>query len=330
MKLYPAYRSTTAKYSRLLGNLAIPVGLLAVVFQRFGMVEPVTMLLSVMIAAILGWGAICLGLVALAGLWSRGGLGYASAIWGVLAGVIALAPVIATLALFRISPPVPDLATNPNDPPQIEMLTSNDVHPLNAVIGNWFSHMSGVAPAALAKEDGTKTELQRELYPDIVPRRYRIPPARLHAAVYEAAKEEGWALTSELPPDLLDAATRLQLESRSPVLGFTSDVAVRIRPDPVGALMDIRSVSRVDLPDLVGNSGRIRKLLARVDAVLLSTYGDLEQVAVLEEEEADEENAADTSDDEPGTLPVPGFKPYFEGEDTIEPEQDFGPETFAG
>ncbi|WP_150524380.1 DUF1499 domain-containing protein [Roseibium sediminis] len=318
MKRYPVYRSSAASYSRAMGNLAVPVVILAILLQRLGATETSTTALSILAGGLFGVIAIALAVWAYYRLWVKGGTGWASAIWGSLAGLLALAPVIAIIILFRIAPPVQDLATNPENPPEIEGVGNDGVHPLEAALAGIIDKLA-LQPAAA--ED--RLTLQRQAYPDIVPRRYRIPPARLHAAVLEAVKLEGWELTGETPPDLLDDATRLQVASRSPVLGFVSDIAVRIRPDAVGSLMDVRAVSRGHLPDLTGNAGRIRKLLARIDGVLLSTYGDLEQLTVLEGGDLEPEpEAADGSQDAQDALPVPGFKPYFEGEDTIEPEQD--------
>ena len=326
MKRYPVYRSSAAAYSRAMGNLAVPVVILAILLQRLGATETSTTALSILAGAVFGIIALALAALAFYRLWVKGGTGWNSAIWGTLAGLLALSPILALVVLFRIAPPVQDLTTNPQEPPEILGVASQGAHPLEAALAETIDKL---ARQPAAQQD--RFALQREAYPDIVPRRYRIAPARLHAAVLEAVKQEGWELTGEMPPDLLDDATRLQVASRSPMLGFVSDVAVRIRPDSVGALMDIRAVSRGHLPDLTGNAGRIRKLLERVDAVLLSTYGDLEQLTVLEGEglEQDQE-AAESPQTDRESLPVPGFKPYFEGEDTIEPEQDLDPAALDG
>lgn len=307
----------------MIGNIAVPVVILSVVLQRIGIIDPSAMAASILLAALLGCIAVALGGVAFARLWVRGGVGFKSASWGVICGMLSIAPIAALFVIYQIAPPFQDLATNPADPPEIEGSAGSAAPSLEAVLLSYL-----VQTNKNVGEVDEQAKLQKQYYPDIVPRRYRIPPARLHTAVYEAAKEVGWRLSSEVPPDLQDDATRLQLVSRSPVFGFSADVAVRIRPDPVGALIDVRASSRTLFPDFTGNAGRIRKLLARVDAVLLATYGDLEQVSVLEEEAGEDLFKAD--DPEQDALPVPGFKPYFEGEDTIEPEQDLQSEELAG
>lgn len=326
MKRYPVYRSSAASYSRAMGNLAVPVVILAILLQRAGATETSTTALSILAGGLFGVIAIALAAWACYRLWVKGGTGWKSAIWGSLAGLLALAPILAVIILFRVAPPVQDLTTSAENPPEIEGVANTGAHPLETALASMIDKL---ARQPVAAED--RLALQRQAYPDIVPRRYRIPPARLHAAVHEAVKQEGWELTSETPPDLLDDATRLQVVSRSPVLGFVSDIAVRIRPDRLGSLMDVRATSRGHLPDLTGNAGRIRKLLARIDGVLLSTYGDLEQLTVLEGDDLEPESeAVDGSPDQQDLLPVPGFKPYFEGEETIEPEQDLDPAALDG
>ncbi|MCZ0942003.1 MAG: DUF1499 domain-containing protein, partial [Gammaproteobacteria bacterium] len=48
--------------------------------------------------------------------------------------------------------------------------------------------------------------------------------------------------------------------------GFKDDVAVRVRPHPQGALVDVRSVSRVGRSDGGVNAKRIGEILRRLSA----------------------------------------------------------------
>lgn len=140
----------------------------------------------------------------------------------------------------------------------------------------------------------------------------------LHAAAREVVERNGWTLVSEIPPDLPDAPTRLQIEVRTPFLQLAEDVVLRIRPDRVGALLDIRSASRVALPDLSGNADRIRDLFRQIDEVLLETYGDIASEPVLEAEETvgGEGDGAALSDlstdlgEGTGRVRLPPFKPF--------------------
>jgi hypothetical protein len=319
MKRYPVYSSTSARVSQRLGAVAVPVSILAVLAQRVGLIGPREMVFSVLAGAGLGIVAILFALLAFARLWARGGTGATKAVLGTLYGLVALVP----LGLFAghavLSPGMEDVSTNWSDPPQFRTVSGETGDEPGEVLKALFQ------PA--------ETGLQRDLFPDIVPRRYRIAPGQLHAAALEVARRNGWVITYELPPDLLDAPTGLQVEARTPLLGLTEDMVVRIRPDPVGALLDVRSVSRFGLEGLTGNVDRIRALFAGIDDVLLETYGDLVRIAVVEEDLADPDQAASGPDAQgaaeadPGTadaerIPIPAFKPYFEDEDNPVPDDE--------
>lgn len=319
MKRYPVYSSTSARVSQRLGAVAVPVSILAVLAQRIALIGPREMVFSVLAGAGLGIVAIALALVAFGRLWARGGTGATKAALGTLYGIVALVPLGLFVGHAALSPGMDDVSTNWADPPQFKTVSSRDGEEPGAVLKALFR------PA--------ETGLQRDLFPDIVPRRYRIAPAQLHAAVLEVSRRNGWIITYELPPDLLDAPTGLQVEARTLLLGLTEDMVVRIRPDPLGALLDVRSVSRFGLEGLTGNVDRIRELFAGIDDVLLETYGNIERVAVTDEDLADPDRAgsdpaeaapveigAGTEDTE--RIPIPAFKPYFEGENSLAPDEE--------
>ncbi|MCY4344125.1 MAG: DUF1499 domain-containing protein, partial [Gammaproteobacteria bacterium] len=46
--------------------------------------------------------------------------------------------------------------------------------------------------------------------------------------------------------------------------GFKDDVAIRVQPHAEGALVDVRSVSRVGIGDLGANADRIGEILRRL------------------------------------------------------------------
>jgi len=322
MKRYATYRSELAPVARFFGGLSLAVVLLAVGMHRLNIIAPWVMSVSLVVAAALGALAIALAAAAFVRLWARGGFGYWNAQVAVLLGMTGVAPVCVIAWIWVVAPPLTDVATDPIDPPIVD---DGQTQTFN-LMGN-----ATLAQRLLAMHVDTRTKppsegqdinaalIQKSLYEDIVPRRYRMSPARLHLAMRQAAAQRGWTLKDELPPDLPDTETRAQFVARSPILGTGADISVRIRPDAVGALLDIRSVSHTPIPDFTGNADRIRALFSAIDVVLTDTYGSLDQLAVLEDEFEDEETA--TIESEPAqdlapSIPTPGFKPYFEGEDS--------------
>ncbi|GAA0778018.1 DUF1499 domain-containing protein [Roseibium denhamense] len=323
MKRFAVYKTVAAPVSRTVGSIALALALVAVVAKRFGFVSADTLLLSLAAASAFAITAVVLGILALQRIWTFGGSGVGRALGGMVLGGVAIIPPALIILTAVGRPDLKDVATNLEDPPELSSALRSSDQP----VVDWFSSTlsSRIWPVFhnVNADAASSVSMQTQLYPDIVPRRYRIPPAQLHVAGTKAVEELGWQIVDELPPDLLDAPTWLQAESRTHILGLKQDIAVRFRPDPVGTLMDVRSRSRTPLNDLSGNADRIRILLAEVDRVLLETYGDLSRLAVEEAADSDPALVQEPLVPAEPVLPVPGFKPYFEEEDT-------GPETASG
>ncbi|MTH96514.1 DUF1499 domain-containing protein [Roseibium sp. RKSG952] len=316
MKRLPTYRPETAHYAYRLGALAVAVFLITVAGYRFRFIDETILVLAAGGAGLLALSAVLLSGVSLWRLWRRGGEGSLAAFWGGLAGILVLAPFVWLGAGLRIAPSLPDISTDLVTPPEIRTSSLPGAMLPEPV---WTAPIeadpvSRIQRLSLKDAPDTK-EAQAEFYPDIVPRRYRVPPARLHAAALVMAAENAWPVAYELPPDLLDEATALQLLVRDPVIGMEQTLALRIRQDPVGTLLDIRSVSPFALPGLSSNAERVRDVFDELDRVLLDTYGDLARI-VVQEEEAGLIGADEINDDASGgsvpVTPVPQFKPFFE------------------
>lgn len=322
MKRYATHRTATAPASRTLASCALALAVVAFLAKRFGLIDADVFVLSFMVAAAVALLAILLALFALHRVWALGGPGVPAALTGVVLGLLAIVPPALTVAVLVMRPGGHDLSTDRLDPPA---LTNADVSREQPFL-SWFDETleRDVWPTLAKLKSETPGEqagaVVVPLYPDIVSRRYRISTAQLHAAGRKALEGLGWNLVDELPPDLLDVSTRLQAIGQSQLLGLDHDVALRIRPDPVGALLDVRARSRTPLKDLTGNDDHIRGVFAEIDRVLLETYGDLSRLAV-DEEEVDAEGLEPEPVEEPrDTIPLPGFKPYFEEEEAPGPD----------
>ncbi|SHL51790.1 DUF1499 domain-containing protein [Roseibium suaedae] len=304
MKRYSIYEARIAGSGRLIGSVALPMIVIAVLAHRAKYLGLFEMLAAIGFAACLALLAIVMCIAGLVVIWRQGGVGLGNALAGLLYGAIALLPASALVLAPRFLDQSPDVSTSVIDPPAIER------------------QEAALWPPMLVAHLGLNED-QRDQFPDIVSRRYRLIPMDLHAAVREVVARNGWTLTDETPPDLPDAPTRLQIEVRTSFLGLVEDVAFRIRPDRVGALLDIRAASRVALPDLTGNADRIRELFRQIDEVLLETYGEISSEPVLEAEtgETGEEAGAGEGQqdlltpqgDGRGGIRIPGFKPYIPG-----------------
>lgn len=321
MKRYAVHRTALAPASRRIGALALALSLLAFAAKRFGFIDEDVFVLSLIGAAVIATVALLTALIAFQRIWTLGGPGVPSALAGAILGGLAVVPPVLVLAMLVTHQEENDLSTDLADPPAMKQVGLKTEQPflgwLNAVVEDrLLPAWSGIAGDTQASA-GTPSK-RSQLYPDIVSRRYRIPPGQLHVAGSKAVADLGWRVVDELPPDLLDAPTSLQAEGATQVLGLKYDVALRVRPDPVGALLDIRSKSRTGLNDLTDNADHIRDLFSEIDKVLLETYGDLARLSV--EEDEIEDQVPEPLQEQRKTFPVPGFKPYFEGEDGEAPE----------
>lgn len=313
MKRYPTYRSTSARVCRRLGIMAVLVSALSILAHRTTLIGTDVMVYSVLLGTVLGLLAISFGLIALGRLWTRGGTGASSAFFGAVYGLLALIPIGAYASNAILFSSLADISTDLDDPPQL-VFVHGQPQALQIELPSGFVRASEIVS-------------QRDVFPDIVSRRYRIAPAELHVAALEVAERSGWKIVFELSPDLLDAPTALQVETETPILGLTEDMVVRIRPDAVGALLDVRSVSRLAVQGLTGNAKRVRGFFSDMDDVLRETYGNVERLTVLDIELVDADDVDATVDLEAGGavlnptvpeekgVPLPGFKPFFEGDE---------------
>lgn len=299
VKRFRTGRSAIARLSRAAGTLALPVLIVSLISHKLGAIDPLSMAAGLAAGGVLGLSAIAGAFYAYGSVWWSGKKGAGNATIGLFLGALAIAPAGAVAYGVMKFPEINDVSTDGIDPP--------------ALVGRDGANKSQI-----------KFDLQRQAYPDIRSRRFRMEPAELHNAAAKVAEDSGWRVVSELPPEMLDAPTRLQMEAATAVLGFTDDVTVRIRPDRFGAILDIRSASRLGVHDLGANARRIRTFFVDLDAVLQESYGDLAKLTVdeedilnspelLEDELFDLPLIEDDKPEGPEAIPVPRFKPYVLG-----------------
>lgn len=163
-----------------------------------------------------------------------------------VAGLIGLGAAALPLLQFRIAesvPPIHDITTDPSDPPAFEA-----VLPLRAGAAN-SAEYGGDAVAAQ----------QHAAYPDILPIRLDAAPAQAFARALDAARAMGWAIVAADPARGIIEATDQTLW-----FGFKDDIAVRVRADGVGSVVDVRSLSRIGRSDVGTNARRIRAYRERL------------------------------------------------------------------
>lgn len=226
------------------------------VMHRFlGMATPVFLAL-VALAFVLAGLAIGLGLVAARGIWKRGGPGTARVVFGVLVAVGILAWPLSTLPVLRSLPEINDVTTSPGQPPAFDVLA-----PARSGRAN---------PARYLADRFAK--LQAAAYPDITTMEINRPVGETYDLVLEAVRRERMTIVKDQPPaDETGMVGAIEAVDRTPILGFSDDVVVRVAAGGEGSRVDLRSASRYGRHDLGRNAQRVRTLMRGIVARLEST-----------------------------------------------------------
>ena len=228
--------------SVLLGALGatalLPIGALGSRFELWGLGTGFQFL------QIGGWlaviGAFCAA-VAVAVAWRRHlpGDRRAAAV-GLTICLLAVAYVGLLRYSFASVPPIHHVSTDVADPPQfIEVLGRR-----------------GTSSNPLEFDAESIAPLQAEFYPWVVPLTMQAKPEAVFSKALAVLEGMGFEIVAEHPQQGLIEATATTFW-----FGFKDDVAIRVRPHPQGAVIDVRSVSRVGVSDGGVNAKRIGEIL---------------------------------------------------------------------
>jgi len=158
-------------------------------------------------------------------------------------GVAVLAVPLSGLVRARSVPPIHDISTDTEKPPEFDAvlrLRANAPNP----------------PGYAGKE---VAEQQRKAYPDLQPLLLSVPLEAAFSRARAAAEAMGWEIVAADPK-----AGRIEAVASTFWFGFKDDVVVRIVPEGQGSRVDVRSKSRVGVSDVGTNARRIRAYLLRV------------------------------------------------------------------
>lgn len=192
-------------------------------------------------------GLVCAVAALLAISWALQGGDWGSALAGFAFGVAPLGLAFVLIGQGLRQPAIHDLATTPG------LLTFEVVPKLRHEKDNSLAHPSARVIA-----------LQRAAYPELQP---LVLPGVEATEVYPVAKqlaeELGWQLVGEPGEGVFEAIDHTAL------LRFTDDIVVRVVDREEGAVVDLRSVSRVGKSDLGANAQRILDFIKRLRPLVL-------------------------------------------------------------
>ncbi len=102
-------------------------------------------------------------------------------------------------------------------------------------------------------------ELQAQAYPDLQTLRTAMDYDAMFDKAVQVATAMGWDIyLQDRNAGIIEAV------DTTAVMGFRDDIVIRVRTNEAGALVDLRSVSRVGVGDLGANAKRIRAFLEAV------------------------------------------------------------------
>ncbi|WP_310621006.1 DUF1499 domain-containing protein [Flexibacterium corallicola] len=242
--------SKVAWYSRRVGAIALPSLIISIIFHRFEVIETQDFLILLGVVSFLAVAGLSLAVWGVRDIWNEGGRGSFNVILAFIYNLICLLPFLWGVFGLYSYPQLNDISTDLRDPPA---LTERQM--------------------VEAPFDEGKATLLKQFYPDIVPRRFRISPHVLFKASMEVAEAQNWSIRYEVPPDVGVQDGYALIDLFTPIMGFNDQVAIRIRPDPFGAVLDIRSASTIGQHDIGSNAKRIRGFFDALDTQLLQVFG---------------------------------------------------------
>jgi len=249
--------SSAAKWSPRFGGWAILILIITIACHRFGVIEAPLFFIGsglVFLLAVAGLGLAAQGFV---DLWARGDKGGRSAIKGTLLALFGLMPFMVLGVFWFTLPSLYDVSSDLDSPP-FERLPSR---PLAAL--------------PLLQDFGEQASAQMTSWPELSGRRYDSSPDRILSAVIAVLGERGWPIEI-FPLNAEDTEILLTALARVPVVGFTSDVIIRLRDEEEATKVDMRIIAR-DLPHDFGfGAHEIIEFMQQLDREVL--LGGMEQV----------------------------------------------------
>jgi len=219
--------------------VAVLLAVAAIVLFRSGAVAFSWPLLGIALASLIAAVALVLGIIALI----MGGRASFTMLSPALAGSL-LAALFLVWPLLHLRyalsvPPIHDISTQPTTPP-----------PFEAIVALRAKGTNSLAPLA------ETARLQQEHYTNVQPAQLRVAPQRAFALAEDEARARGWELVQVAPQ-----RGRIEAVATSRLFGFKDDVLILIEPHRDGAVVQMRSASRVGRSDLGQNARRISSYL---------------------------------------------------------------------
>ncbi len=235
--------------------VALVAGLVASFGTRFGWWDYHVGLLKIFPFCIyFGIAAFVLGLAwVVTALIANTAAGARYGLIGFLGAIAVLAVPLSHFAQSHGMPPIHDISTDVEHPPEFVALLDRRQGAVNP------PDYDGPNVVAMNGKTYTTVQLQKKYYGDIHTIGQLMTPEKLFARALNAAKAMDWTIIAVVPDE-----GRIEATDTSFFFGFTDDIVIRIKPSGMGARMDIRSKSRVGDADGGANAAHIRAFVKKL------------------------------------------------------------------
>lgn len=184
--------------------------------------------------------SLCVGLFAFT---HRGWRSVGLSVLALVIGFATAAVPWSYLQKIREAPPIHDITTDTENPPRFI-----DILPLRAGSENSVDYGGSLIAAQ-----------QLKAYPDLGPVTYRLPPNQVFDRTLGVVRDLGWNIVA-----IENDQGRIEATDTSFWFGFVDDIVIRVRYDPKGSKVDIRSAARSGVGDLGVNAERIQAFIDRL------------------------------------------------------------------
>ncbi len=244
-RLYVEVRvSKLATWSRRIAVFAIPVVLLAVGMHRLSLVEYnvaiATLVAGYAVAAL----ALLIAICAFVAIWNEGLRGLGRAFTAAAISLLIVGWPLVTAARTATLPPIADITTDVNDPPQFVAVAQ--------------ARPRGSNPVRYPVENA---QLQRAAYPGVKPFEVEANPDEIFNMIMGIIDKRGWRVLDSVSPRGGERDGRIEAVARTLIMGFREDIVIRVRSGDKGVRIDMRSASRYGDRDFGSNASRIESFM---------------------------------------------------------------------
>jgi len=241
--------SKAAVLSRRLAVFSLAVAVLAILGVKSGLDLIAVLGGAVAIASLAALAAILAFVI----IWRSGLRGAGQAFAGlVLAALLLAYPAYVAQQAIRL-PRLSDISTDIADPPNFSLSRAA------------FTARGGITPPSIAL---AIRKPQIKAFPQIQPILIDLDAQESFDAVEKAIVDNGWQIVDKIRPGGRSGLGHIDAIAKSLILGFPSDIAVRLRPLAVQTRIDIRSVARFGPFDFDAGRRNIANFEAALEVIV--------------------------------------------------------------